>query len=228
VIRTAKLVAKNRVPTTASTSASISRMPIPNKTGDDGSIEMPIQAVFPVDVTTDPMTYTMPCNVRSTSDGTNTLSYPYKNGDQMVTAAIYVQPTDSVQYYADVSTNKQDAVRTPVVFKNALISANGSTVIWTAGVGKKWRLMGWRATMVSGTTAAGACLLKLLDVAADTGVGVQICGAALAAVPTSTIIANETYMNGFVAAATNTALNINLSSVLAVAGVHVQVWGTEE
>ena len=68
----------------------------------------------------------------------------------------------------------------------------------------------------------------MLDVAADTGIGVQICGAAMGAVGTSSIIVNETYMNGYLMAATNTAININLSSVLAVAGVFVQVWGTEE
>jgi hypothetical protein len=121
-----------------------------------------------------------------------------------------------------------EPVRTPSVFKSALIAAAGSTAIWTAGVGKKWRLMGMQITLVNGTTAAAASLLKVLDVAADTGVGVQICGAAMGAVGTSSIIFNSSWGNGITAAATNTALNINLSSVLAVAGVFVQVWGTEE
>lgn len=121
-----------------------------------------------------------------------------------------------------------ETVRTPTVWKSALIVNNGSTPIWTSGVGKKARLMGIRATLINGTTAAAACLLKVLDVAADTGIGVQICGAALGAVGTSSIIVNETYLNGYLMAATNTAININLSSALAVAGVFVQVWGTEE
>lgn len=118
--------------------------------------------------------------------------------------------------------------RTPNTWKSALITAAGSTPIWTSGVGKTARLLGIRITLVNGTTAAAASLLKVLDVAADTGIGVQICGAAMGAVGTSSIIVNESYQNGYLMAATNTAININLSSVLAVAGVFVQVWGTEE
>jgi len=34
--------------------------------------------------------------------------------------------------------------------------------------------------------------------------------------------------NGIVAAATNTALNINLSNAFTTGGISVQVWGTEE
>lgn len=140
----------------------------------------------------------------------------------------FLLPIFSVQALYDPSVNRAYATRTPTKWFNALILNNGSTAIWTSAVGKKARLMGIRITLVNGTTAAAACLLKVLDVAADTGIGVQICGAAMAAVGTSSIIVNETYMNGYLMAATNTAININLSSVLAVAGVHVQVWGTEE
>jgi hypothetical protein len=134
----------------------------------------------------------------------------------------------AVEYVINPTANAAEPVRTPTKWFNALISANGSTAIWTSAVGKKARLMGIRITLVNGTTAAAACLLKVLDVAADTGIGVQICGAALGAVGTSSIIVNENYGNGYLMAATNTAININLSSALAVAGVHVQVWGTEE
>jgi hypothetical protein len=136
--------------------------------------------------------------------------------------------TESIQYVWNNANTQEEMVRTPTKWFNALISANGSTTIWTSQIGKKARLMGIRITLVNGTTAAAACLLKVLDVAADTGIGVQICGAALAAVGTSSIIVNENYGNGYLMAATNTAININLSSALAVAGVHVQVWGTEE
>ena len=136
--------------------------------------------------------------------------------------------TASLQLFWNANTNLLERTRTPTVWKSALISANGSTAIWTSAVGKKARLMGIRITLINATTAAAACLLKVLDVAADTGIGVQICGAAMGAVGTSSIIVNETYMNGYLMAATNTAININLSSVLAVAGVFVQVWGTEE
>jgi hypothetical protein len=136
--------------------------------------------------------------------------------------------TGGLMYYFSPDFSYAVMARTPTVWKSALISANGSTAIWTSAAGKKARLMGFRATLINGTTAAAACLLRILDVAADTGIGVQVCGAALGAVATSAIIANESYMNGKLMAATNTAINIDLSSALAVAGVFVQVWGTEE
>jgi hypothetical protein len=150
------------------------------------------------------------------------------NGDDLVYGQMVGLSTLSAMYYWNATSSAFEKVRTPVIWKSALISANGSTAIWTSGVGKKARLMGIRMTLVNGTTAAAACLLKVLDVAADTGIGVQICGAALGAVGTSSIIVNENYGNGYLMAATNTAININLSSALAVAGVFVQVWGTEE
>ena len=128
----------------------------------------------------------------------------------------------------DASTSGFNAVRTPTIWKSVLCVNAGATVIWAAVAGKKHRIMGLRISLVSGTTAAAASLLTLLDAAAATGIGVQVCGAALAASPTTVLLVNETYMNGFLSAAVNTDWNINLSSALAVAGVFVQVWGTEE
>jgi hypothetical protein len=132
------------------------------------------------------------------------------------------------QLWANVATSFFEPARTPTIWKSALISANGSTVIWAAVAGKKHRIMGWRATLVNGTTAAAASLMRLLDAAAATGIACQICGAAMGAVATSSIIANESWQNGFLSAAVNTDWNVDLSSVLAVAGVFVEVWGTEE
>ena len=121
-----------------------------------------------------------------------------------------------------------ELTRTPTVFKNVQTAANGSTAIWTAGVGKKWRLMGCIITLGQATTAAAGVKVSLLDVAADTGIGVTVSTAALAAVPNTMIILSASFLNGILAAATNTALNVNLSSAMAVNGVSVQVWGTEE
>ena len=135
---------------------------------------------------------------------------------------------NSVLYLYNFATFVYEATRTPTIWKSGLFTAAGSTVIWAAVAGKKHRIMGWRVTLVNGTTAAAASLLTLLDAAAATGIGVQICGAAMGAVATSSIIVNESYMNGYLSAAVNTDWNINLSTALAVAGVFVQVWGTEE
>ena len=157
--------------------------------------------------------------------GSNPVPTVSQATDNIVSYALAVM---SLMAYINEATSIVERVRTPTKWFNSLVLNNGSTAIWTSAVGKKARLMGIRVTLVNGTTAAAACKMEVLDVAADTGIGVQICGAIMAAVGTSSIIMNETYMNGYLMAATNTAININLSSALAVAGIHVQVWGTEE
>lgn len=142
--------------------------------------------------------------------------------------ATYGMFVASTQLLFNPATSLAEPARTPTIWKSALILNAGSTIIWAAVAGKKHRIMGWRATLVNGTTAAAASLMRLLDAAAATGIACQICGAAMAAVGTSSIIANESWQNGYLSAAVNTDWNIDLSTALAVAGVFVQIWGTEE
>ena len=118
--------------------------------------------------------------------------------------------------------------RTPTVFKYANVFNVGSTALWTAPAGKRWRLLRLQVVLISGTTAAATCVMTLLDVAAATGVGIQINNAALAACTASNIILDIDFKGGLLAAAVNTALNVNLSSALGVHGLSVQAWGTEE
>lgn len=147
-------------------------------------------------------------------------------GDSPNTSTI---PVTAMLNLWDQAQNKAVAVRNPTVYKNVQTAANGSTAIWTSAVGKKWRLMGVVITLGQATTAAAGVKVSLLDVAADTGIGVTVSTAALAAVPNTVIILSiQDMKNGILAAATNTALNVNLSSAMAVNGVSVQVWGTEE
>ena len=170
-----------------------------------------------------------PLRVELASDTSGSLLRPY-------VYSLNVEASNTVsglaviaaQYYHNLSTNALERVRTPTIWKSALIVNAGATVIWAAVAGKKHRVMGWRVTLVNGTTAAAASLCTLLDAAAATGIGVQVCGAALGAVATSSMIANESWQNGYLSAAVNTDWNINLSTALAVAGIFVQVWGTEE
>ena len=169
---------------------------------------------------------TNPMNIKI-SDGvtpSNLASVSVGGDGSSPSAALFV---NSISYvYA--GGGAYDRLRTPLLWKSALVVNAGATVIWAAVAGKKHRIMGLRISLASGTTAAAASLLTLLDAAAATGIGVQVCGAALAASPTTVLLVNETYMNGILSAAVNTDWNINLSAALAVAGVWVQVWGTEE
>lgn len=114
----------------------------------------------------------------------------------------------------------------PTVYRNITTLANGSTALWTPTAGRRWRLLGVQVMLMQATTAAAACTLSLLDVAAATGLGVTLGIAAFTAVPNSTIVYNVDC--NILAAQPSTALNVNLSSVLAIGGVSVQCWGVEE
>lgn len=194
--------------------------------GSDGLNKIPVSAVFPVDPNQNPALTRMPCAIvdsanAATALGLKTMTTQYALGYSSL--PVYA----GVTWY-DPALGITDLQRTPTVYKNVQTAANGATAIWTAGVGKRWRLMGGVITLGQATTAAAGVKVSLYDVAADTGIGVTLSTAALAAVPNTMIVLQFDIKNGILAAATNTALNVFLSSAMAVNGVSVQVWGTEE
>ena len=208
-------------------SEAIKEIIVPSRL-EDGNRLMPASAIFPVDPNVDPIQTRMPCVIQDpTTPGLKVQVF-------QINPTTALNPSQGIGVYAlkvlsDTAAGSLVAQRTSLVYKNVTTLAAGSTAIWTSAVGKRWRLMGVCVTLMQGTTAAAACNLRLLDVAADTGIGVTISIGALAAVPNTAIILVINDMgNGILAAATNTALNVNLSSVMAVGGVSVQVWGCEE
>lgn len=124
--------------------------------------------------------------------------------------------------------------RTPTVFNTASATASGNTAVWTSGTGNKWRLLQYRilATANVSQTVGGVITVKFQDVAADINVtyDMYVPGVAI------TTAVGEGYDSGWVgmgsfgilAAATATALNINLSAALATGNIRVMVAGTEE
>jgi hypothetical protein len=202
-------------------SDAVKQITIPSRMGDDGR-SVPASPVFPVDPQQNPIQNVMPTVLYQRGDPPAVIPLqPFTgNGNGLQVAAQMM--------FQNVTGGYNEVERTPNTFKNVLAVNAGSTAVWTAGVGKRWRLMGLVITLGQGTTAAAGVKVSLFDVAADTGIGVTVSSGALAAAPNEAIILSMDIKNGLMAAATNTALNVNLSSAMAVNGVSVQVWGTEE
>ena len=125
-----------------------------------------------------------------------------------------------------------DGLRTPNKFFTVATAANGNTALWTPAAGKKFRLMRYRIDVTGNAAAAAAAVktISLFDGAAGaTGqaVSVFVPGAALAgaALYTSGWI---DLGNGYLSAAANNVLNVNLSTALTAGVVRVIACGTEE
>ena len=105
------------------------------------------------------------------------------------------------------------------------VVASGNSPIWTPGVGKTIRLMGYSIS-VSGTCAAlSSVLIQLRD---GTTTPIKQHRASV-----NTTITGDTQIvvdlgTGELLTAPDNVLNLNLSVALTAGGVSVNAWGTEE
>jgi len=120
-------------------------------------------------------------------------------------------------------------VQTATVFKTlGLTTAAGDTVIWTPATGKRFRMMGFQIVLAQGTTAAAASTVQIRD-GATVLFTYALAGAVLVAPVVPMVIADTKLPGmGYLSTAVNAVLNLNLSTALAVGGVTVNAWGTEE
>lgn len=125
-----------------------------------------------------------------------------------------------------------DRRRTPSVFKTVTATASGDNAVWTPAAGKKFRLMRYviYVTADAARAAAGDVEIILRDATTAIGVGfsVYVPGAA-----GTTFVADASsgwcdLGNGFLSAAANNVLNVNLSAALTAGEVRVVAIGTEE
>jgi len=201
-------------------------MPIPSAKGPDGSTEMPIQGVFPVDISTDPTTYTMPCTIRDTI--TNRQARIGILGGSSESFGFSVLDINSLVNYGNFPGGAMEYARTPTTFKTiGLTIAAGDTALWVPAGAKKFRLMGIVVDIAAGTTAAAACLLQLRDQATVIA-NHTICGGALAASAGRKLVDHVFPGNGYLSQAADNTLFVNLSSVLAAGGITAFAYGTEE
>jgi hypothetical protein len=107
-------------------------------------------------------------------------------------------------------------------------TAAGSTAIFTSSVGKKARLYGGILLTDAGLAAAGNEVISILDVAADINLDFQRYLPIAAAIIPQTPIPFDLKPNGYLMAATNTVLNVNLSAAATAGAITGAVWYTEE
>lgn len=123
-----------------------------------------------------------------------------------------------------------DRLRTPNTFKTVTAASSGDTAVWTSAVSKKWRLLRLMITVTGNATTASGGNFEILmrDVTAAIGIAFSVN------IPT-VAVGNQGFStgwidlgNGILAAATNTALNVNLSAALSTGEIRVIACGTEE
>lgn len=122
-----------------------------------------------------------------------------------------------------------DRVRIANVFHTALVTAAGTTAVWTPTAGTKFRLMGYSIDIAGTAAATGVQAIELLDGATviknHLAVVLQTF-AATTAIQGVTISVN--CGQGQLSAAANNVLNIHTSEAMVSGGVAINVWGTEE
>lgn len=122
--------------------------------------------------------------------------------------------------------------RTPNIFKTVQATASGNTALWTPTAGKKFRLMRFMVQITGNAIAAVAGVLTVSFQDSTTAIGIAMDGF----IPTSAATpATEDFIspwvdlgNGFLSAAANNVLNVNLSFALTGGNVRITVAGTEE
>jgi hypothetical protein len=118
--------------------------------------------------------------------------------------------------------------RTPSVFKHALITAAGSTALWTPTAGKKFRILGYVICPDAGLAAAGVELITFLDNATAITIAHQTY------LPIAASIAHQVPMvialpgNGYLSVAADNVLNVSLGTAVTAGAISVFVYGTEE
>jgi hypothetical protein len=133
---------------------------------------------------------------------------------------------------ASATVQGSSKARTCTVFKQANITAAGSTAVWTPGANNKFRLLKYRIVVSASAIFAVAAdiTIQLLDAAANLGHNfiVRIPAAALGSGVNWDSGVCDLGQFGQLSAAANNVLNGNLSAALTGGSINIQVWGTEE
>lgn len=137
-------------------------------------------------------------------------------------------PQATVLYAPDGTALRADT------YKSVAATASGNTTVWTPAAGKKFRLLGYRISITNNANvAAGAVVTVLLT----DGAGGATIGAESVFVPTTAVVTNVgcqevgwgLYMTtGFLSAAANNLLVVNLSAAITTGNLRVNCWGCEE
>lgn len=120
-----------------------------------------------------------------------------------------------------------DRIRIANVYKSVLATAAGNTIVWTPTAGEAFRVMGYTISVAGTMAATGVNLIKLTDGAGGTVIA-QHQATVSVTTPSGDTQIGADLGQGFLSAAVNNVLNVNLGTAMATGGVAVNVWGTEE
>lgn len=113
--------------------------------------------------------------------------------------------------------------RTPIIWKAASANAINTTALWTPTGGKKFRLMGFSWAIPSTATSVGGSIVSLLDSAAT------VCYVAAIGTTTGAQSGCVNFAaNGYLSAATDQVLYMQLSAAFTAGAIYMTAWGTEE
>lgn len=144
----------------------------------------------------------------------------------------------SIGQFLDPSTGLGTPARTVNQFAAALVTAAGTSSIWTPATGKKFRLMGYAFLVDSNATlaVAGALFMQLFDGGTALGTGTfagQKFDCFVPAVagpigpPLLYVVVNYPG-NGYLSLAANNSLRLTLNNALVTGFAQAICWGTEE
>jgi hypothetical protein len=122
-------------------------------------------------------------------------------------------------------------IRTPTTFHTVQATASGNTAVWTPTTGKKFRLMRLMVQITGNATITSGAVLTVSFQDSTTATNIAIDSY----IPASALTAADDFVspwidlgNGYLSAAANNVLNVNLSSALAAGNARIFVCGTEE
>lgn len=122
--------------------------------------------------------------------------------------------------------------RTPSIFKTGTLTASGNTAIWTPASGKKFRLMRFMLMMPHDTTTAGGGEIDITfnDSGTALGIGLTVLVNNAGGTNDGNVFDPEwiDLGNGYLSAAANNVLNLNMSLALSGGKLRWTVCGTEE
>lgn len=134
---------------------------------------------------------------------------------------IFIMPAS--QKLLKPSTGAYESQRTLDTFKMAAITAAGDSAIWTPTTGKRFRLMGFTFFIPSTATTAAGSVVKIKDGATDL-MNIVSVGASTGVIAQTVNLPG----NGYLSAAVDNVLNLNISGAFTAGGITITLWGCEE
>jgi len=211
---------------------------VPATENPDGTLNIPAQAVYPIDPNVEPIQTTMPVRAYGLDAGSSgAIAGPsYTRSVNAAISSNSFSPAGAdngpvvlaiSELYNNVS-NGWEAERTPMIYRHALCTSVAATAVWDPAAGKKFRIMGYVIVPAAGMAAAGIQLITLLDQAAAIVIAHQVYLPIAASITNQPPIVVQLPGNGYLSVAADNILNCTLTAACTAGAISIFVYGTEE